>query len=121
MRRYCSSHVASFFTFLASGILHEYTLFLAAVGTKVDNYSYTPKYGWQLLFFLWNFSVMGIEFLLRGNKTIQYWSAKLPKPVITALVLLTVLPISHWFTDEWILAGFITGVSRAFPRIVWER
>jgi hypothetical protein len=108
-----------FGTFLASGLLHEYTLFMAEIATHKPGHTYRPKYGFQTLFFLWNFVVVLLDGMLRDKKVVQKWTAKLPKPVITALVLLTVLPISHWFTDEWLLGGFFTGVALAFPRIVW--
>lgn len=116
-----SALIATFGTFFASGILHEYTLSIAAVATQKDDYAYKQRVGLQLLFFLWNFAVVLLEYLLRDNKTIHHWSTTLPKPVITAIVLLTVLPISHWFTDEWVLGGFFTGVSLGFPRLVWLR
>ena len=120
LRKHFSIATATFGTFLASGILHEYTLTIASVGTQKEGYVYTPKYGLQMLFFLWNFAVVALEIALRGNKTIHYWTTVLPRPVQTALVLITVLPISHWFTDEWVLAGFFSGVSLGFPRILWK-
>jgi hypothetical protein len=38
--------------------------------------------------------------------TLHTWIAKyLPSPVVSTLVLLTALPVSHWFTGEWAVSG----------------
>jgi hypothetical protein len=53
-----------------------------------------------------------------GRKEIMWMSQNLPRPVRTAFVLLTVLPISHLFTDEYVLNGMLPDFAMAFPRIV---
>lgn len=111
--------VAVFATFLASGILHEYVM-LAATLAKRGQYSisYKPMVGNQLIFFAWNSLLLALEHALSGNRLLARFKKSVPKATITALVLLTNLPISHWFTDEWVACGFFTGVSEGFPRIV---
>ena len=123
LRMFFPHSVAVFGTFFASGILHEYTLLMArqrAVkeDTESTTSTYDPQYGCQFLFFLWNFFVLSLERYFQDSSTLKYLSKTLPRPIITSLVLLTVLPISHWFTDEWIEGGVFTSVAEGHPRIV---
>ena len=109
-------------TFVVSGILHEHALTLYQM--KYLLYPeiaspYVPHYGRQLAFFLWNGFVVLLEHALSPLPLFQRMKAKLPKPIITALVLLTVVPISHWFTDEYIRSGFYSDCSMGFPLIIY--
>lgn len=73
----------------------------------------------HMAFFAYNGIVVLIEYALKGNKFIAEMNKALPKPAITALVLLTVMPVSHWFTDEYVMSGFYSDYSLGFPRIVY--
>lgn len=108
LRKYFTSHVAAFGTFIVSGFIHEYVLYTM---TFRSQHSYQPQYGNQFIFFIWN----GIVLLLE-----RYCPRfKLPRPLQTALVIMTVLPISHLFTDEYIRSSFYNDASWAFPIIVY--
>lgn len=72
-----------------------------------------------MAFFAYNGIVVLIERALKGNKYIEELLKPLPKPAITALVILTVIPVSHWFTDEYVMSGFYTDYSLGFPKIVY--
>jgi hypothetical protein len=113
-----SREVAAFTTFLSSGILHEYILSILALRSVNSGTPYAPRFGSHVAFFAWNGVVLCSEYLVRGRKEITWMSQNLPRPVRTAFVLLTVLPISHLFTDEYVLNGMLPDFAMAFPRIV---
>jgi hypothetical protein len=118
-------------TFAASGILHEYVLVVLAVrggGHRAAHnaqddepyvYVYAPVFGKQFCFFAWNAVVILLEHAVKGHSIIRWMQVKLPAPVRTALVLLTVLPISFLFTDEYVACGFYSDISMGFPRVVF--
>jgi Membrane bound O-acyl transferase family len=108
-----SSAVAAFGTFVISGFIHEYVLLTFSYRGQ---HSYQPRYGLQFIFFLWNGVVLILE---------RYWKEwtggyklPLPQPLQTALVLMTVLPIGHLFTDEYVRASFYDDTSWGFPILV---
>jgi hypothetical protein len=118
----CSRAFAAMITFLVSGLLHEYILYAMTLRAGVPNNPmqkpFVPSYGRQLLFFIWNGIVLLIERLLEGTAPVRWMQQNVPKPVRTALVLLTVLPVGHLFTDEYIRSCFYSDISLGFPRIV---
>jgi len=103
-----SKIVAAFATFAASGLLHEYVLTAIAMkGVLLEDHSaYTPKYGNHLLFFAWNGIVLALESLYWRHPVMQWTKKTLPRPLITMLVIMTVLPVGHWFTGEFLSALF---------------
>jgi Membrane bound O-acyl transferase family len=115
-----SSGVAAFITFVVSGVLHEYVLLIYSC--RGGQHSYRPQLGRQFLFFLWNGVVLILERYWRKwtHDSSYYHNAMrwVPGPLQTALVLMTVLPIGHWFTDEYIRASFYNDVSWGFPILV---
>lgn len=108
MRKRFSSYVAAFGTFVVSGFIHEYMLYTM---TFRSQHIYQPQYGNQFVFFLWN----GIVLLL------ERWfpQVKFPRPIQTALVVMTVLPIAHLFTDEYVRSSFYDDASWGFPILVY--
>ena len=77
-----------------------------------------PNYGRQTLFFLWNAMVLVLESVLGRTRLFQLLKKTLPSPLKTILVLLSVLPISHWFTHEYVGCGAYTDVMIGVPLIV---
>jgi hypothetical protein len=120
LRQHFSRSTSAVGTFVASGLLHEYVLCIISLKGSLynDHDGYVPSYGMHIAFFAWNGLVMTIDHALRGNKTLSRLQQSLPRQVITACVLMTVLPFSHWFTDEYVTSGFYTDYSLGFPRIV---
>ncbi|CAJ1943635.1 unnamed protein product [Cylindrotheca closterium] len=133
-----SRHASAILTFLVSGLIHEYMLFLmtkrqGTIGFRSSSSSssnnsnnvtpeaYAPNYGNQIFFFLWNGVVLLLERALEGSPIIQWTSKHLPQPLKTALVLLTVLPVAHLFTDEYIRSSFYGDTAFAFPLISLHR
>ena len=110
-----SRPVAAMATFAASGLLHEY---LIVVMMQNRHSEYASLAFSQLAFFLWNGVVLGIEHLLRGNKYLEHVANRLPVPLRSFLVVLTVLPLAHLFTQIFVENGFYTAFARGFPKIV---
>ena len=120
LRQHFSRSTSAVGTFVASGLLHEYILCIISLKGSLykDHDRHVPAYGMHMAFFAWNGLVMTVEYALKGNRTLSRIRHSLPRPVVTAFVVMTVLPISHWFTDEYITSGFYTDISLGFPRIV---
>jgi hypothetical protein len=115
LRDSCSSAVAAFGTFVVSGCIHEYVLWTMSYRGG-EHHVYQPRYGRQFVFFLWNGLVLLLERYWRQwtqsyAKTLQ----QIPRPLQTTFVLMTVLPIAHFFTDEYVLASFYDDASWGFP------
>ena len=111
---------AVFATFLASGLLHEYVLLSCTLKGRGSGDAvplFEPNYFRQTGFFLWNALMLILEQYLSSVDELKQFASKLPRPVRTALVVMTSLPISHWFTDEFIAGGVLNDFSVAFPRI----
>ena len=72
-----------------------------------DHTAYKPKYGYHLAFFAWNGTVLVLEGLLYKHPFVQEMKRRLSSFVITFLVIMTVLPIGHWFTGESCLASVV--------------
>jgi hypothetical protein len=122
--RIIGRHGAALGTFFMSGLLHEFLLLLCTRrgGTRYNNPSglpYQPKYGNQFLFFAWNGLVLLGERGVEGWSIIHLCRKYMPKPIRTLLVLLTVLPIAHLFTDEYVENCFLGDAAFAFPRITY--
>ena len=117
----CSRHVAAVLTFLISGVIHEYILWIMVQRQGIPNNpsgkAYQPSIGNHFVFFVWNAIVLSLERLLEGHPIIVWMQSNLPKPIRTALVLLTVLPIGHLFTDEYVESCFFSDQTFAFPKV----
>jgi hypothetical protein len=114
--------MAAMITFFVSGLLHEYVLYLMSLRqgnpNRANHEQFIPSFGNHLLFFPWNGVVLLCEHLLHGSIILENMKNFLPRPIRTALVLMTVLPISHLFTDEYIKSSFYSDTAMAFPLIV---
>jgi hypothetical protein len=112
--------VAVLGTFVVSGLLHEYICqVIQAKSIRFPGIAkdYVANIGNQLCFFVWNGGVVVLERLVfpKGKMTNRsVW------PLNTMLVLLTVLPVSHWFTDEYLRSGFYNDVSLGLPLFVYK-
>lgn len=118
-----SRHSAAIFTFLTSGIIHEYILLVMAQRKGTPNNPqqepYRPALGNHFVFFVWNAIVLLLERLAEGSTAIKWMQCHVPKQVRTALVLLTVLPIGHLFTDEYVKSCFFNDAAFAFPLVTY--
>jgi hypothetical protein len=111
-RQFFSKEIAIALTFLASGLLHEYSWSLVfyhhtsmhdETGTCPD--CFTP-YPFKLTaFFLWNGFIMLLE---RPIGKYFGFTASWPTPVVCTLMLLTSLPVSHWMIGDWAVGRYYT-------------
>mmetsp|Transcript_28320 Transcript_28320/g.43579 ORF Transcript_28320/g.43579 Transcript_28320/m.43579 type:complete len:117 (-) Transcript_28320:85-435(-) len=111
----CSTAVAACTTFLVSGIMHEYVLSIFAV---VPGSKFVPTYGKQTCFFIWNGAFLLLEFFLVVGDKKKNKLPLLPRPLQTALVLLMVLPVAHWFIDEYVESRFFHDFVQGIPLFV---
>lgn len=120
-RKYFSAPIAMALCFLLSGVIHDFVYacaFYAPQSTRdpdtgvcEDCYS-VPIYK-LTLFFLWNGMMMMLEKPLANKPPFKWISKNLPVPIISTLVLLTTLPMSHWFTGDWVMGGSYEAMTQA--------
>lgn len=122
-----SSTLAIISAFLASGLLHDYSwmvMFRPTVAQRDENGKcvdcWAPIMGKQSFFFLW----CGITMILErpiGKLTIAKWATKnLPRPIISTMVVLTVLPFAHWFAGDWIVGKYFEQLSQGLFKVTYE-
>lgn len=116
IRRLTSSAVAATAaTFVASGLLHEYVLWVITLNRDRDT---EVQYGMHLAFFAYNAAVFVIELLIRDTKALECVRKSLHPTAVSLLVVSSVLPVAHWFTDEYVNTGFYKDYSVGFPTII---
>jgi hypothetical protein len=126
-----SRNIAALFTFVLSGFIHEYVLYFMSLrrhSSSLNSYDYSqsPTRGRQFLFFVFNGLLLVVERMLEkldNSFVLKRWLnslVKLPNPLKTVLVLLLVLPVSNWFTDEYIKSSFFADASFGFPLLRFE-
>ena len=123
-KRGFSKGISALATFAFSGVLHEYFLAATTFGgnhshdSAVHSLDATHLMGGHLIFFLWNALILILDGLCRETKPIRVMEESLPQLLRTALVLMTVLPVAHFFLDQFISIGYYSGFSLGYPRIV---
>ena len=98
--------------FVVSGIIHEYVNLVIFSRTGIE---FKWKY---MIFFGYNAFLLFVEYTFGSLEIVQKIISKIPKPLITALVLSTALPIAHLFTGDWIVHGYFDDVMYAEPTIL---
>jgi hypothetical protein len=113
-----SSGAAVAATFVASGLLHDYSWSLVfyhpvrarnALGVCAD--CFTPIPLKLTAFFLWCGLVMLLE-----RPVLPYcgFARSLPTPVVATLLLVFLaLPVAHWYTGDWAVGGMYSDFSLA--------
>mmetsp|Transcript_20238 Transcript_20238/g.29701 ORF Transcript_20238/g.29701 Transcript_20238/m.29701 type:complete len:378 (-) Transcript_20238:50-1183(-) len=116
-----SKVVAVLVTFLGSGLLHEYVIYILLQGHESTIPSI--RYGKNIIFFGWNGILVMTESILSSNSSFQksWWMGRirlLPPAFVTALVILSALPVAHLFIDDWIQVGYFSHVQVGMPLLV---
>ena len=131
--RHCtnSSLVASLAVFVGSGAFHEWLVHACFVYGRDDNdddddyrrrdgggTTGTVRIGSQTAFFVWNFVVIAIErHGVSKNGTLARLFGKVPKSLVPPLIVMTSLPVAHWFRDPYMYGGFFRDYERCIPMI----
>mmetsp|Transcript_29691 Transcript_29691/g.45530 ORF Transcript_29691/g.45530 Transcript_29691/m.45530 type:complete len:443 (-) Transcript_29691:89-1417(-) len=123
VRNYFPKSIATIVTFVFSGLFHEYVILVTALkneslSSQGTNTHYDPRYGKHMAFFAWNGFMMIVEYFLADNFILLWIGNKLPQPIKTMIILMLVIPISHWFTHEYVNSGFYDDLSIGYPKIV---
>jgi Membrane bound O-acyl transferase family len=116
-RQFMSKRMAILVTFIVSGIIHEYVWTLLFYqypnGTIPDASNASTQHVpvvWKLtLFFVWNGVVMLLERPVAPY--VQHMTSKLPTWIVSTLVVWTALPVSHWYTGDWVVGGYFHDLS----------
>jgi hypothetical protein len=115
-----SIHISALMAFFVSGLMHEYLLLLFSLrGGSSHSEPYAPSYGNQSIFFLWNGLVLIGEYMFSETSAIRWIREHLPQPFRTLLVLALVIPVVHFFTDEFVASGAFTDQSFMYPKMVY--
>ena len=144
---HCHAGVAAIAVFFTSGLLHEYILLIGEYGisrsipsnlndTSSSISSYKSKshpeiqYGLQTIFFLWNAIIIICEYYIvkktnrtttssNATKTIQTYSySGLPLVIVSLLVIMTVLPIAHFFSQGMMEISVLEHYKIGYPMFV---
>ena len=98
-------------TFVASGVFHEWLLGVALVYDdrfvhSERRYSSTPTLGGAIVFFAWQALLIGAEMAIGKTAVVQTLSKQLPQSLKTALVVVSGLPLAHFFLEPYMTSGF---------------
>ena len=96
--------------FIVSGIIHEYVNSVMFYGSRGGDYRFKWK---QMIFFGWNGLLIIAENMIAGWTMVQQLRRKVPRFLITALVVSSALPIAHLFTSDWVRYGYFDAVYGA--------
>lgn len=105
-RQYYSVITSSILAFVASGLMHEWIVYLGFkyARTDIEGAYYNPSnivIGTNFLFFIYGAVPVVFEKLLGRIGVIERIWESLPRPVKTCLVLMTSLPLAFWFANPY--------------------
>lgn len=115
--------LAAIAAFVASGVLHEYVLAIISMegnGTIAsrNGSDKSVRYGMHLAFFAYNALIFTLEHIFGEAHIFKVAGRTLHPTIISLCVVCSVLPIAHWFTDEYKSTGFYSDYKVGFPIIV---
>jgi hypothetical protein len=120
-----STYSAVLAAFLASGLLHDYAWAILFIPTSHDYDSsgecigrcWYPLPGKQTIFFLWCGVTMLAEKHISELGLVKWISCNLPTFIVSTLVIMTVLPIAHWYVGDWIVGEYFHDFSLGLFKI----
>lgn len=119
VRKYGSALAASLAAFVASGLFHEWIVHVMSFKRDCEETCYNPLIGSNAAFFVWNAGVIMVETLLRRNVYVEKIGRYIPRLGITFLVVMTSLPVAHWFADPYIRQGFFDHYQQGYPMLTF--
>ena len=121
VRHYTNSSLfASLAVFVGSGAFHEWLVHACFVYGRDDNRGTTTgtvRIGSQTAFFIWNFVVIAIERYVVRSEIFATYLKRVPKSLVPPLIVMTSLPVAHWFRDPYMYGGFFRDYEQFFPMI----
>jgi hypothetical protein len=123
VRRFFPKYVALTATFLASGLFHEWLVWLTfspvaepSPGGTCQNVScFQPTYGPATAFFLFQAVLIAVEFFVGRN--VKVVTNLIPTPLATILVICIGGSVAHWFSDGYVNSSFFLDAQVAFVTI----
>jgi hypothetical protein len=125
VKKYFPNIVAVLASFIASGLFHDYCWSLIFYHhwhsrdpeTGICHHCFAPTMFKLTAFFLWNGIVMLLERPLGKLPPFTWLSKNLPLPILSTLVVLTGLPVSHWYSGDWAVSGYFSDFKTALWHI----
>eukprot|EP00527_Entomoneis_sp_CCMP2396_P009187 CAMPEP_0198137908 /NCGR_PEP_ID=MMETSP1443-20131203/1339_1 /TAXON_ID=186043 /ORGANISM="Entomoneis sp., Strain CCMP2396" /LENGTH=423 /DNA_ID=CAMNT_0043799481 /DNA_START=229 /DNA_END=1500 /DNA_ORIENTATION=- len=107
-----SNGMGTLAAFFASGLLHEYTwaciFYEYRDDDECEENCFSPLPSKLTLFFLYNCVTMLIEHYYGRHLTFfESW----PSIIVSTLLVLTALPVSHWYSGDWVVGGYFDDFS----------
>eukprot|EP00581_Thalassiosira_minuscula_P007670 CAMPEP_0183704296 /NCGR_PEP_ID=MMETSP0737-20130205/1667_1 /TAXON_ID=385413 /ORGANISM="Thalassiosira miniscula, Strain CCMP1093" /LENGTH=530 /DNA_ID=CAMNT_0025931133 /DNA_START=143 /DNA_END=1735 /DNA_ORIENTATION=+ len=104
----CSPILASLAVFIASGLFHEWLVHAVLLYQRPSSSSSSNVLlGSNTAFFLWNFVVIVCEKLFLQTKMISSFGKRyLPSIVVPFCIIMTSLPVAHWFGNPYLKGGY---------------
>lgn len=110
VRRYFSKYVALIATFLASGLFHEWLVWItfSPINEVEEDCSnarcFQPTYGPATVFFLFQALLIAVEFAMSAK--LKTTMSFIPPQLSTVLVICMGGSMAHWFSDGYIHSSF---------------
>ena len=108
-RQFLSTRLAVLLTFIVSGLIHDYIWTLIFYRHKEDDIHFVPVVFKLTAFFLWNGVVMLLERLV--GPYVKPLTSQMPTILVSTLVVLTALPVAHWYVGDWVEGGYFYDLS----------
>ncbi|CAB9504739.1 long-chain-alcohol O-fatty-acyltransferase [Seminavis robusta] len=124
VRRFFPKYVALASTFLASGLFHEWIVWLtfAPVFESISDARnkdscpnascFQPTYGPAIVFFLFQAMLIALEFLVGSH--LKGFTDAIPTPLATLLVVCIGGSMAHWFSDGYVHSSFFLDAQVAY-------
>ena len=106
VRQYSNAVFASLAVFIASGLFHEWLVHAVFLYNQPSVKSAGVLLGSNTAFFVWNFFVIVSERILAGTKGVQTFGKMIPSVFIPFLIVMSSLPMAHWFGSPYLKGSF---------------
>ena len=103
-----STQTAVLVTFVVSGLIHDYAWTLTF--HQDSHNDFVPRFLKLTAFFAWNGVVMLLERSPVGT-FLGTLTRKWPTVLVSTLVVGTALPVSHWYSGDWVEGGYFDDLS----------
>lgn len=124
-KKYVSTSMAVLLSFVVSGLMHDYVWMCIFYHYREERDEvagvclecFAPTAFKLTAFFFWNGVIMMLEKPLGKLPPFTWFAKNLPLPILSTLVVLTALPVSHWYTGDWAVSGNFSDFATALWHI----